>query len=736
MILQGRQLSTAGRSVRTTGYFLRYFGPGWAISRAWQEFRRRSGLLRGQLPASAWEEQGMDRLLAQPSLAQPDPYLRYRREGSPKFLFAAGQREQFASCFSSWDQGSANPVRIAERIQHGCFPFFGDDEVQAGLPPDWHANPLTGQQMPADRHWSQVEDFDFGDIKLVWELNRFGFVYPLVRAFWRTGREEFAELFWQMVESWRESNPPQRGTNWKCGQEISFRVMAWCFGLYGFLHSNATSAERVAHLSQMIGVSGRRIEVNLAYALSQQNNHGISEGMGLWTIGLLFPEFRRASQWRALGSQTLENLGRELIYDDGSFVQHSVNYHRLVLHDYLWALRLGDLNGRSFSSELIDRVAKAGAFLHRIQDPDSGQTPNYGQNDGALILPLNNCDYQDSRPIIQAIQFLTKCTRCYPRGPWDEDLLWLFGPESTKAPVVPEVGESWRADDGGYYVMRAPDSFVFTRCAAFHHRPGQADMLHLDLWWRGQNITIDAGTYSYNAPEPWNNPLAHTLYHNTVTVDGLDQMERIGRFLWFPWLHGQVRCFLQSPTYLVYWEGEHDGYKRLNPPARHRRAVLHLEGAYWLVLDSLQSQGDHDYRLHWLFPDMPYSWASQTRCLTLRTTEGSYSVQVASEAGVGTSTLVRADERTPVGWRAPRYGRKGPALSLAVSKRAASITFWTLFGPNPSEITIDGVMARITTSKFTGSIELASKQHRPLIARASVTDRFGRSSEIRPCDSC
>ena len=121
-------------------------------------------------------------------------------------------------------------------------------------------------------------------------------------------------------------------------------------------------------LSQMLAISGQRIEGNLRYALSQRNNHGISEATGLWTIGLLFPELRRAARWRALGARHLEELGRDLIYDDGAFVQHSTNYHRLMLHAYLWSIRLGDLNGRPFTDTLRSRLARAGDFLYQIQD--------------------------------------------------------------------------------------------------------------------------------------------------------------------------------------------------------------------------------------------------------------------------------------------------------------------------------------------------------------------------------
>jgi len=55
---------------------------------------------------------------------------------------------------------------------------------------------------------------------VIWEPSRFGFAYALVRAYWRSGDERYAELFWQLVEDWRANNTPQLGPNWKCGQEM------------------------------------------------------------------------------------------------------------------------------------------------------------------------------------------------------------------------------------------------------------------------------------------------------------------------------------------------------------------------------------------------------------------------------------------------------------------------------------------------------------------------------------
>ena len=651
------------------------------------------------MPGTKWQAQQLKDFLRDSSLAEPERYLNFRHERAPAFFFKPSSRREFLSFFPDWDEATNSPVSLVNEIVKGNFRYFEHHTVKAGFPPDWHQNLFNGQKAPADLHWSNISDFGYGDIKCIWELSRFGFVYALVRAYWRTNDEAIPEYFWQLLEDWQANNPPQFGSNWKCGQEISFRVMAWCFGLYGFLESRASTPERVSRLAQMVAVSGKRIEGNVNYALSQRNNHGISEGAGLWTVGTLFPEFRDSERLEKKGRKILEELGQSLIYDDGSFVQHSVNYHRLMLHDYLWVLRLGDLVGRPFSSDLRERVHRAYLFLYQIHESENGGIPNYGQNDGALILPLNNCDYLDFRPVIQSLHYLFTDARCFKPGPWDEDLLWMFGPSSIQASVEAPTFEELNADDGGYYTLRSECSFVFTRCASFQDRPGQADMLHLDLWWRGQNIAVDPGTYSYNAEAPWDNALAHTAYHNTVTVDGLDQMDRIGKFLWFPWLKSRVNKQTRSKAgNLAYWEGEHDGYLRLKSPVLHRRAILRVGDGFWLILDLLEGSIEHQYRLHWLFPDFSNEWSPDSGDLKLITPEGSYYIQVATLAERERSSIIRADESTPRGWIAPYYNYREPAISLDLVDRDKVTLFSTIFGPERVDVSMsDGNMSLETT---------------------------------------
>ena len=398
-------------------------GIQWTAYRLRHSLSHRWGLPRWRMPVTTWERQPLSSHLLSGVPADPNGYCTFRRQSAPTFFFSPQNRAPYAPLFTAMDtEEKENPISEAEAIGEGFFCLFHHAKHRLGFPPDWHCNPFTEQRANSEVHWSRITD-----------------TYPLVRAYWRTGKEEYAERFWRLVENWREKNLPNQGANWKCGQETSLRVLAWCFGLYAFAEATATTPVRVAGLVQMLAFSGERIEKTLDYALSQRNNHGISEGAGLWTLGILFPEFRHAERWEAKGRKILEALGRDLIAEDGSFVQNSMNYHRLMLHLFLWVLRLGDLHLKPFRPELKERVKRAGEFLLMLMEESTGQVPLYGPNDGAWIFPLAGGGSEDYRPVAQAVHFYTHGEKRFGPGPWDEETLWWFGPSALKAPRATEV---------------------------------------------------------------------------------------------------------------------------------------------------------------------------------------------------------------------------------------------------------------------------------------------------------
>ena len=136
----------------------------------------------------------------------------------------------------------------------------------------------------------------------------------------------------------------------------------------------------------------------------------------------------------------------------------------------------------------------------------------------------------------------------------------------------------------------AHGSWAYLRAARFTSRPGHADQLHLDLWWQGLNLAQDPGTYRYTAAPPWDNALASTLVHNTLSVDGREQMTRAGRFLYLDWAQASP-ARARPGCRMAPGSGSrasHDGYRRLG--VTHQRQVTAFQDGRWLVEDSLHGR--------------------------------------------------------------------------------------------------------------------------------------------------
>ena len=127
-----------------------------------------------------------------------------------------------------------------------------------------------------------------------------------------------------------------------CGQESSLRIVAWSFALYSFLHSPATTSQRLALLLSMIASHAWRSLQTTGYARSQRSNHLFSESVGLFTAGTLYPELRDSLIWQQHGIRLLREAVLDQLTPDGCLLQDSFNYQRIVLHVLLWTLLLAE----------------------------------------------------------------------------------------------------------------------------------------------------------------------------------------------------------------------------------------------------------------------------------------------------------------------------------------------------------------------------------------------------------
>jgi hypothetical protein len=575
--------------------------------------------------------------------------------------------------------GKAALLKEANEIVAGRIRLFGGEPVPLELT---FKEPL--------RHWTEYEthpqllanlNSPFSDIKFLWEPARFGWAFILGRAYHLNGKEKYAEAFWKYFECFTDGNPAYLGPDWMNGQEVAIRLMAIAWAVQVFEGAAASSPARRTRLAQSLAIHAARIPPTLVYARSQENNHLILEAAALYTSGIALDR----PQWRELGWSWLNRGLQRQISSYGEYIQHSTNYHRLMLQTALWvdAILRGQ-HGR-WPALTQEAVIRASHWLFSMIDPISGQAPNLGSNDGALILPLSVAPFNDFRPTVQAAARAFLRTGL-PPGTWDELSLWLG------------LSPSKRTADSDAYMtehLRAKNSWGYLRASRFKSRLSHMDQLHFDLWWRGLNIAQDAGTYLYNAEAPWDNTLVSTHVHNTVMVDGRDQMTRGGRFLSLDWFPAYSKSLIETDEKILgHVIAYHKGYRRLG--IRHERAATVFTDERWMFKDNMifTAPGEHVFRLHWLLLDGEWEPVKRKFGFGVRVNspQGWITVLITPDLRLSNSdfklTLVRAGELIygegrPLpfeGWVSHTYGQKTPALSLALEVTSSkSFSFVTEF---------------------------------------------------------
>jgi asparagine synthase (glutamine-hydrolysing) len=596
--------------------------------------------------------------------------------------------------------GREERVRLAAEAAlaaEGRVVGFGRTLLDHGAAPDWYLNPLNGRRWTPSRHWSRAlgEERRVGDVKLTWEIGRFPHAYAVARALAHDpgAPPAPAEALRGQVESFLAATPFGRGIHWNSGQEVVFRLMAWLFAA-GALGPASPFAAAAPAIGRALHAGAVHVERHVGYTLKAvYNNHLLSEGLGLLLAGTLLPRVREAGRWRDAGLAILAEQADRQFYADGGYIQLSHNYERVALQVYLWAIALRRHAGEQVPSECTAALDRAVTFLHAQQNPADGRLPNYGANDGALPSPLTACDYSDFRPTLQAASLAARGERLYPPGPWDEEAAWLLGAKSLDAPLRPPARTSVSFAATGFHAVRGRDDRTFSvlRCGTIRDRFSQIDMLHLDVWWRGENVLVDAGTYLYNGPAQWHEHFMTTACHNTVTVDGLDQMLHHRRFKNLYWTRADLLRFEDGRTHAVI-EGEHHGYARHPGGCVHRRAVLFVKDDLWVVVDRIAGEGAHTATVQWLGGAYPSTFDAATATMALATPAGPFQVSVRDLDGVPVAAdVVRGRGRPPRGWLSRYYAEKTPAPSLAAGRTGACpLAFVSLLSGGPAEVHVSG----------------------------------------------
>ena len=523
---------------------------------------------------------------------------------------------------------------------------------------DWAYNPTREPDSPyaANNEWT-------------WQFNRHHFWRSLGRTYRFLHDERYAQAFVEQMTDWVEKNPPPlwadqgAGSRWRT-IEAGIRMQIWGDTFLLFLPSPSFTDDAI--------VTMVRSMVEHARYLMTHNTGGnwlTMEMNGLYHVGVLFPEFKEAAEWRRFAAERMRAELESQVYPDGAQYELAPGYHNVALSNFVGIVRLARLAGYELPDGYMEQLEKMYDFNLYMMTP-SGHLP-----------PFND----SSSGGVQGHLWTA-----YQLFPDRTDFLWAAMNRSTGD--EPEH-TSYAFPYAGFLVQRS-DWSAHARYLAFDVGPfgyghQHEDKLTFILHAYGRPFIVDAGNYTYDSSQ-WRQYVISPYAHNVAFVDGLGQNRR----------RSSETFVSDEPADHVWvltpeWEFAQGSYgselEGFGPDvawlATHRRSILYVkEGAgrdFWVMVDTFLPQDHASHTYESLFHiDAP---EVEVEGLAVRTTfraGANLGIFAASPTAEPQLNIVRGQEEPFVqGWVSDgdRTVRPVPTASYTVAGRGVQHLIYVLY---------------------------------------------------------
>ncbi|MDE5554467.1 MAG: heparinase II/III family protein, partial [Muribaculaceae bacterium] len=227
-------------------------------------------------------------------------------------------------------------------------------------------------------------------------------------------------------------------------------------------------------------------------------------------------------------------------YPDGVNREVSLHYHSFAMEAYLLLANVMLASGEELPHQWLPMLDKMAIFLASSMADDQTAI-EFGDSDEGKILDLQGGkDFNHYAYVLQLASLITR-KRYHSFSTISENIYWLF-PEhiinKMKEQPLVDVMQSKTFTDGGYSFLRSRDNRTIV---AIDHATlgfgtiaahGHDDALSFQLYQDGKPIFGDPGTGVYHCNLPLRNRLRDNRHHSTVTINGMDNGEMRGAFLW------------------------------------------------------------------------------------------------------------------------------------------------------------------------------------------------------------
>jgi hypothetical protein len=569
-------------------------------------------------------------------------------------------------------------LRTADEILAGRWDVLGVTRQDMAAP-DWFLDPLSGRRAPQTRYCFSFNHRDqaiTGNVKQVWELSRHHHLTVLASAYALTGDPGYAQRAGQHLRSWWRENPFLSGIHWTSGIEIGIRLISWVW--IRRLLDGWADAEALFEGNE---VAQRQIWWHQTYLSafrsrgSSANNHVIAEAAGQLAAATAFPWFAESTAW---ADESAELLQRELAantFPSGVNRELAFDYHGLVAELGLIAAVEADLAGRPLPDvtwrSLGHMIDVAAACLD-----DRHQPPRQGDSDDGRALVIASPESNRWEALLAIGQTVFGAPEWWPPvrpGVTSTALSAL----ARRRPLRDRpIRRPWHFGDAGITILRSKPAGgpeIWCRCDSGPHgflsiaAHAHADALSIEVRHGGTEILTDPGTYCYGSEPQFRRYFRSTIGHNTLEVLGRDQSASGGPTMWIRHAKSRLTTLAASPDGdEARWVAEHNGYRTLHPPVKHRRTV-EFRGSERLIeiTDEVGGTGRPAVRL--AFHLGPSVEADLQGCvLVLRWQDRDSGLAMATMTLPPSLdwSLIRGATDPVLGWYSPAFGQKLPATDV------------------------------------------------------------------------
>jgi len=547
--------------------------------------------------------------------------------------------------FPVFEPDQVKPAFVDDVLKN-CFTFNGE-MYHLGCNIDWKNNPSS-------------------DIEWLILLHKGYYLVGLGMLFRASGGTKYLNKWVRLVDSWIDQTAPDFIASDVTGR----RIQNWIYALYYFINGNPHGDPSPKFVVRLLASLRAQVEY-LISNLTPARNHRTLELYAIFLAAVWLPELRGADRWLDFAVNELADNAASDILPDGVHCELSTFYHHIVLKNFLAAKRLAEANSIQLPTRFDEAVKRALNFSLYIHKPD-GRIPSLSDGDTGSFCDLLDLGaaYYDN----ESLQFVSSSGA-------------LGSPPSQRSRSFTHSGysvlrSSWKSDK---------ESFKDARYLVFDCGPlgagnhGHFDLLNIEMAAYGRSLIVDPGRFTYDesGTTNWRALFRSTRYHNTVSVDGKDQVgyrynSRRGKYKIYGDLPKAkllnfvtqdsfdfVRGIARSPQYT----------------ATHERLILFVQGEYWLVSDVLRDSKSHDYCLHYHLAPQP-SGQPQVR-------QESQSIRVeASKLALILPSKPEAETHIGVGigFISPIYGVKCNAPIVDIGCIADNTTFNTVLYPYKSAL--------------------------------------------------